>query len=306
MREKVPSVVFAERPISPHVVVWGHPWVYLYWIEGDHTQVLVDSGYTANAEALVAWVQRKRNPQKSFAHLLTHSHFDHLGATPYLKKAFPEMNIRAHPKVAKVLASERAVSLIHHLSREAARTVGVEAPSFEVFPLDEPLTDGMCLDLGGGVTVEVMETPGHTRDSLTFLIWPDGVAIPGEAAGVLDVRGVVRPQFLASYGMYLQSLERIAACGPLHALGLPHRAYVVGESQVRAFLDQSLRNTRDLGAWIADAYDRFRDVDRVFESLKEHPVFGASTGQTEEAFLLNLRAMVVAAVRDLAREGASP
>ena len=302
---KAPSVRFVETPLSPHVVVWGHPWVYLYWIEGEHTQVLVDAGYTANAEPLVAWVSRKRDPAKRFVHLLTHSHFDHLGATSYLKKAFPEMEVRAHPKVAKVLASERAVSLIQRLSQEAARTAGVEAPPFEVFPLDEPLSDGMQLDLGGGVTVEVMETPGHTRDALTFLVHPDRVVIPGEAAGVPDVRGVVRPQFLASYRLYLESLERIRKRQPFHALGLPHRAYVTGEEQVRTFLEQSLRNTRELGTWIAETYRRLQDVDRVFESLKQHPIFGASTGQTREAFLLNLRAMVVAAIRDLARDAGS-
>ncbi len=300
-----PSVTFVETPLTPHVVVWGHPWVYLYWIEGEHTQVLVDSGYTANAELLIAWVRERRIPEKRFIHLLTHSHFDHLGATPHLKKAFPEMEVRAHPKVAKVLASERAVALIQRLSRDAARAVGVEAPPFEVFSLDAPITDGVCLELGGGVAVEVLETPGHTRDALTFLVLPDRVAIPGEAAGVPDVRGVVRPQFLASYRLYLESLERIVERQPLRALGLPHRAFVVGEEEVQAFLEQSLRNTRELGAWIAEAYDRLHDVDRVFEALQQHSIFGASTGQTREAFLLNLRAMVVAAVRDLARGAGS-
>lgn len=292
---------FQETPLSEHVTVWGNPWVYLYWVEGAHTQVLVDAGYTANAEPLIAWVREKRDSRKAFLHLLTHSHFDHLGGTPFLKEAFPEVRILAHPKVGRVLQSERAVALIRRLSEEAARTVGVDAPPFEVFTLDGTLEDGETLDLGGDVRIQVLETPGHTRDSLTFYILPDGVAIPGEAAGVPDVRGVVRPQFLASFRLYLQSLERIAQLHPLHALGLPHRSYVVGEEGVRTFLDQSLQNTQELGRFIAETYQTHPDVERVLEAVRNHPIFGASTGQTREAFLLNLRAMVVAAVREFAR-----
>lgn len=295
------TVAFSEEPLSEHVVMWGNPWVFLYWVEGEHTQVLVDSGYTANAEPLIAWIRTRRDPSKTFLHLLTHSHFDHIGSTPFLKRAFPDIRILAHPKVGKVLQSDRAVNLIRRLSEEAAQTVGVDAPAFEPFPLDDTLQDGAVLDLGGGVVIEVLETPGHTRDSLTFRVRPDGVAIPGEAAGVPDLRGVVRPQFLASYHLYLQSLQRIAGLQPLRALGLPHRSYVVGEEKVRAFLEQSLENTRELGRFIAETYRNHPDVEGVLEAVRNHPIFGASTGQTREAFLLNLRAMVVAAVRELAR-----
>ncbi len=290
------------RVLSPHVVVWGGPAVYVYWVEGERGQALIDSGYTVNASPLVAWVRQRRDPSRPLFHLLTHSHFDHLGATPALREAFPEMRVMAHARVRRVLGSSRAVALIQRLSEEAARSVGVQAPPFRPFEIDETIGEGDRVDLGG-VEIRVLETPGHTRDSLSYWVEPDGVLIPGEAAGVPDVRGVVRPQFLASYRMYLESLLRLRRLA-IRVLGLPHRSLVEGVEAVRAYMDASVRNTRDLGQWIRDRYRQHPDVEAVFQALQRHSIFGASTGQTREAFLLNLRAMVTAVVREMREEGA--
>jgi glyoxylase-like metal-dependent hydrolase (beta-lactamase superfamily II) len=194
-----------------------------------------------------------------------------------------------------VLNSPRAVALIQKLSREAAETYGLPAPPFQPFPLHLHLKEGEQLDLGG-VTVEVLETPGHTRDSLSFWILPDRILVVGEAAGVPNREGRVRPQFLADYLLYRRSLERLRTF-PARVLGLPHRTVIEGESQVQRYLQSSVLATEELRAVMEEALETTPDEEHALGKVLERMPWLTRTQQPREAFMLNLRAMIRAVQR---------
>ena len=50
--------------------------------------------------------------------LLTHSHFDHCGAAPYLLRKFPHARIAASARAAEVLQKESAITLIRRFNAE--------------------------------------------------------------------------------------------------------------------------------------------------------------------------------------------
>ncbi|MCF6191679.1 MAG: MBL fold metallo-hydrolase [Candidatus Hydrothermae bacterium] len=292
MPRPLPELI--QRPIGPHVEVWGSPEAWVYWVQGEEAALLIDAGYTVHGPLWAQWIQARSRPSR-LLHLLTHSHYDHLGGTPTLLEAFPEMEVGAHPRVTRVLASPRAVSLIQKLSREAAEAYGLPSPPFEPFPIHRPLQEGQQLDLGG-VTVEVIETPGHTRDSLSFWILPDRILVVGEAAGVPNREGRVRPQFLADYALYRQSLHRLRE-RPARVLGLPHRTLIEGEEAVRRYLQASLLATEELRAVIEQALERTQDETQALEKVLQMLPWLIRTQQPKQAFLLNLRAMIRAVAR---------
>jgi glyoxylase-like metal-dependent hydrolase (beta-lactamase superfamily II)/rhodanese-related sulfurtransferase len=76
------------------------------------------------------------------------------------------------------------------------------------FPIDE-LPDGARLSLGG-VTLEVLATPGHTPESISIVIFDDVAAEPwGVLTGdTLFVGDVGRPDLLASVGWTADQLAR--------------------------------------------------------------------------------------------------
>ena len=289
-----PLPELSRRSIGPHVEVWGSPEAWVYWVQGTDASLLIDAGYTVHGPLWVQWIQTSQGPPFTF-HLLTHSHYDHLGGTPALLEAFQDLQIGAHPRVARVLASQRAVALIQKLSREAAETYGLPAPPFQPFPLHLHLKEGEQLDLGG-VTVEVLETPGHTRDSLSFWILPDHILVVGEAAGVPNREGRVRPQFLADYKMYRNSLERLRAF-PARVLGLPHRTLIEGETSVRRYLQSSVLATEELRAVMEEALETTPDEAQALERVLERMPWLTRTQQPREALMLNLRAMIRAVQR---------
>ncbi|MDH3687795.1 MAG: MBL fold metallo-hydrolase [Myxococcales bacterium] len=56
----------------------------------------------------------------------------------------------------------------------------VEQFHYEPRPDAQPFSDGDVFDLGGGVRVHVIHTPGHTRGHCAFLVEPEGVLYLGD------------------------------------------------------------------------------------------------------------------------------
>ena len=56
--------------------------------------------------------------KESLLMLLTHSHFDHCGAAPYLLRAIPFARVGCSPLAADVLQKEKAIALIRSFNAE--------------------------------------------------------------------------------------------------------------------------------------------------------------------------------------------
>lgn len=73
---------------------------------------------------------------------------------------------------------------------------------------DEGLADGDVLDVSG-LELSVVSTPGHTMDSLTFLMGADGALITGDTVLGRGSSVIAHPD--GHLGAYLTSLERLSA-----------------------------------------------------------------------------------------------
>jgi glyoxylase-like metal-dependent hydrolase (beta-lactamase superfamily II) len=137
--------------------------------------------------------------------LLTHSHYDHCGSAPFLKKKIPGLKIGASRLAADVLQRPNAIRLIQSLSRdleESFKSLNAdEDVSFHPLEIDLILEDGSELNLGDGARVQVIATPGHTRDALSFYLPEWKVLIAGEAVGVYDGNYQIRPSYPAMVTM---------------------------------------------------------------------------------------------------------
>lgn len=188
---------------------------------------------------------------------LTHAHFDHCGAVSQLKRAFPELRVAASERAAQIVQRPGAISLISRLNRHAAQGIEARHPGMSVaeefspFAVKEVLAEGREIDLGGGLSVWVMATPGHTWDFLSYYIPQRGILVCSEAGGCAYPGGWVVSEFLVDFAAYLANIERFLTLGP-RVLCQGHRQVYVGHQEVRDFLTSSQEAALRFKGWVEE------------------------------------------------------
>jgi glyoxylase-like metal-dependent hydrolase (beta-lactamase superfamily II) len=229
---------------------------------------------------------------------LTHSHFDHCGGAPFLKRKIPGLKIGTSRLAAEVFQRPNAVQLIQSLNQYVEDQFNSpnrgKDVSFHSLEVDLVLEDRRELILGDERRVQVIATPGHTRDAVSFYIPEWKALIPGEVAGVYDRNLNILPEFLSSFEGYMASLEKLSALD-LDLLLLGHSFVVTGED-ARGYIGKSIEATKRFKKRIEDLLDmRAGDQEAVVKIIFQEDYEGQQAiPQDERSYLINLKAKVKA------------
>ena len=281
--------------------VCGIPWSPVYLLDADQP-VLFEAGFTCTwrlSRQMISSIVGQRHPAMLF---LTHVHWDHCGAAGYLRRAFPGMSIGASARAAEIIKRPNAVTLIAELNAqvtgkvaaiEGLDTSGLSREPFLPFDVDVVLQDGQVSMQGAGITVEVLATPGHTRDHLSYYIPERKILIATEASGCIDRAGQFITEFLVDYDAYLASLDRLASL-PVEILCQGHHYVVSGAQEVKDFFALSRKEARAYAARVHELLDAEEgSVERVVARIKaEQYDTNPHVKQLEQAYLLNVQAQV--------------
>lgn len=134
---------------------------YIVFDEKTRKAAVIDPGFEGEAIALIL----KRANLSLEKILLTHGHFDHIGAIAALQDAFPGVEICIHGEDAPMLEDPgKNLSFIGGVS--------VTAPT-----ADHLLKDGEEIEIGD-ITLRTIHTPGHSGGSVSY--WSDGLLFGGD------------------------------------------------------------------------------------------------------------------------------
>ena len=238
--------------------------------------------------------------KESLLMLLTHSHFDHCGAAPYLLRAIPAARIGCSPLAADVLQKEKAITLIRSFNAEYEERMQAELQgqdtTFSALPVNLRLSEGDTVKLAGG-TLEVFETPGHTRDCLSYLWRERGILFAGEAAGVYT-DGEFHSVFLSDYARYIASIRKIMTLQP-DALCVAHAGVLSGAAQIADYLQAALDAAEAYREMLERSLVRHSDdVEKVVEEItREEYDVQSEPVINRNPFMTNLRAKTQAVMR---------
>jgi glyoxylase-like metal-dependent hydrolase (beta-lactamase superfamily II) len=223
--------------------------------------------------------------------LLTHSHYDHTGACAYLQ-ARHHFNIIASQRTKEILQNPKAIEFIDKLNQEFKHLLNQNNPMHVTMPENiSAAHEGDMIPVSQNQRLHVYETPGHTRCSLSFLLRPENILFPGDAAGVMEKNSAIKPLFLSSYTQYVASLERISALNA-EMLALPHNQVIKGRKNIKAFLNRSLLETQNLKNKILQELQSSSDFNAIAEKLFSQEYPRPTIEGPREALLINLTAMV--------------
>jgi len=217
-----------------------------YVVAGTERTLMIDCGLNILGPRYIKSLGDILGPGRILDYLfLTHSHYDHLGAAPCLKRRIPALRIGGHEKIEFLMAKESVIRRMTELG-DIQRPLfpGLEDDDTSLGPirLDLKLKDGDVIDLGG-IRCEVYASPGHTADSLAYF-FPDIRALfPGEAIGVPEGRdgAGVQVEFLSSVNEYVETIRRLRDLKP-DKIFMAHAWVFTGED-ARDFFSRSLEET---------------------------------------------------------------
>jgi glyoxylase-like metal-dependent hydrolase (beta-lactamase superfamily II) len=146
--------------------------------------------------------------------LMSHTHYDHIGALPYLIKEWPEVKVCGAEKAVKVFTSEPALKTMRELGDNAADLYGADSGpvTTDGLRIDIVLKDGDVTDLGD-IRAVFYESKGHTDCSASYMIEPMKVLFLSESVGQYEGPGRMDISVLKSFRQSFETAERMSALG---------------------------------------------------------------------------------------------
>jgi glyoxylase-like metal-dependent hydrolase (beta-lactamase superfamily II) len=205
--------------------------------------------------------------------VITHSHFDHCGAVPYLKNKFPQAKILASAYAQRVFSLKKAVQFIAAMNDRMLEKTNADEEAgrlnlkFDGIQVDQTISDQDIVDLGDGITVRFLETPGHTQCSLAAYVPSLKILFPSDAAAFpsFDGKGAAHPSPQYDFPLYLGSLKKLAAL-EVEILAFEHHGFLRG-AEARQFLIQATGLAEENRKFITENIRRREDFEPVVQKL---------------------------------------
>ena len=210
------------RKLTNRVWLLGNPYFSVYLVRGDDSSALIETGISATAGQILEQVKELEQDLSRVKLLVaTHAHADHLGGGPVLKKNLPALQVatgaftKSLLDKAKVRAQFKADD-----AQESARLIDlgvVQEPATKYEDLegmvDRVLEPGEIIDLGG-VSLEVMEAPGHAVGGLVLWEPESKVLFCSDSLGFILPPDRFCANFYVNLDDYMESFNRLAGLDP--------------------------------------------------------------------------------------------
>lgn len=223
--------------------------------------------------------------------LLSHTHYDHMGALPYIINRWNNVKVCGAEKVKKVFNSQGAKNTIKRLGQAAWENYVskelIEEVLVDPLRVDIVLNDGDEIVLDD-ITVRAIETKGHTDCSLAFLLQPEGILIASESTGVLSSPEIIHNAFVKSYAESIDSANKLMKLEYTELI-IPHFGIVprdYAKEHFRRYIDSAQMEKNQIVAW----RDNGLSLEEIYKAYEdEHWSDNRSDAQPYEAFVENYR-----------------
>jgi glyoxylase-like metal-dependent hydrolase (beta-lactamase superfamily II) len=197
-------------------------------------------------------------------------------------------------RALQILNSPNALKTIRSLSIQAAKlygTEGLKEYDDRRLKVDAVIRDGDVI-APGDLNIKVIETLGHTKCSLSFLV-NNETLFASESTGCRGKTGRIYPGFVTSYYQAIASIHKCEKLNPRHIIS-PHFG-LVNKTETATYWKSCIRAAEAAKEFILNLLEQGYDEDRI---LTEYEVmFRDEENRLEQplnAFILNAQRMIKA------------
>lgn len=240
----------------------------VYLLDGGKEAAILGGGMIYIAPDVISQIEEfKIDPKKIKKAIILHSHFDHVGILPYLKKKWEWIKIYGSQKAKELLSSEKVISSIQFMNeiildrqnmKQKAKELGLDFPALDV---ENVVYDGDIINVGN-FSLYVLEVPGHSSCSIA-LYEPNLKALFASDAGGIPMGDDVFTAANSNFDKYLDSLNRMSKLDVnLHLA--EHFGAMVGED-AKKFMERSIESAKITRKILEDIYLETKDLSKAQE-----------------------------------------
>ncbi|MBN1572733.1 MAG: MBL fold metallo-hydrolase [Deltaproteobacteria bacterium] len=249
-------------PITDRITLLGKEESCVYLVGKDEYSIL-GGGMTYVVPDIVKQLDRLKIDRSKIGRLLIlHSHFDHVGAAPGLKKLIPGLTIISSPRGMELLKNPKVADSIRELNmgllsaNGLADKAGEFGLDYESFPVDDTVSGGDVVNWGG-VELQIIDAPGHSSCSIGVYM-PEDKALFASDAGGIPFGDTIFASGNSNFTKYQESLERFATYDVEIHLAEHYGAFTGEEG--RSFMKRSIESAKRTRKYLEESYARTGDI----------------------------------------------
>lgn len=227
---------------------------------------IVETGPTTSILNLLAGLKEigVKNEEVDYV-AVSHVHIDHAGGSGTLLRQLPNAKLIVHPRGAPhLIEPEKLWAASLQVLGKVAEMYG----KIEPVPKDRIITayDGMTIDLGNHIELQVLETLGHASHHLSFFDNHDRGIFPGDAAGTyVSTYDAIVPATPPPFNLEvtLASINRLIAIKP-------NQLYYTHFGPTRKAIEKLEAYAEQLKLWaktISDSIKLGEDFDMIYQKI---------------------------------------
>jgi len=248
----------------------GHEESGIYLLDGGNEAMIINGGLRYILPDVLRQFKEFGIDEKKIAKLLIlHSHFDHVGIVPFLKRRHPDLQIYASLRAWEILGMHNAIDTINEFGQRVTEKAGM-VQQCSGYDLDwRNDVSGAAISEGdrirvGHIELHILETPGHSSCHISAYAPQLKVLFSSDGGGI-PFKETIIPSGNSDYTQFQQSLEKLK---PLKTdyLCADHYGYVTGE-EARNYISRTIELARERRVAMEEAYRRTGNVESAAQEL---------------------------------------
>jgi len=256
--------------VTDNIYLLGKKESNVYLLDGGDEAAILGGGMIYIAPDVIEQIEKINiDPKKIKKAVILHSHFDHVGILPYLKKKWQWIEIIGSKKAKDLLSKEKVISSIQFLNdmilekqnmKQKAKEIGLDFPKLDV---EKVVSEGDTIKVGN-FSLQVLEVPGHSSCSIA-LYEPKLKALFASDAGGIPMGDDVFTAANSNFDKYMDSLLRMSKLDVEIHLA-EHFGAMTGED-AKKFMEKSIESAKQTRKILEDAYKKHKDISVATEEV---------------------------------------
>lgn len=249
---------------------FGHDESGIYLLEGEKESMVISGGMSYILPAVFDQMEAFGIDRGAIGKILIlHSHFDHVGVVPYLKREKPDIDIYASARAWEILSLQNSIATINDFGKTVSERMGTAevCAAYDLEWRDDisgiSVFEGDEIDLGG-VKIQIFETPGHSSCSISPYVPEFKTLFPSDAGGIPYQQTIITSGN-SDFTKYQQSLEKLKELDVAFYCA-DHYGYVTGD-EAGEFITSSIQYAKEHRSKMEKVYLNTCDINQAAKEM---------------------------------------